>query len=111
MFSIIMVVSFLQILQESVQKLLPNGDHKVASLPPVAIGAMAGNAIVKGIIGIGCWPIKTTQVQALVQGKSNTSLFVDRENQESQVTSCTILVLCLQRLYFFSSMICLHVEI
>ncbi|KAF2236671.1 hypothetical protein EV356DRAFT_512878 [Viridothelium virens] len=66
-FSIIMVVSFLQILQESVQKLLPNGDHEVASLPAVAIGAMAGNAVVKGIIGIGCWPIKTTQVQALVQ--------------------------------------------
>ncbi|KAI9684846.1 MAG: hypothetical protein M1822_005494 [Bathelium mastoideum] len=72
-----MVVSFLQILQESVQKLLPSGNHEVASLPAVAIGAMAGNAIVKGIIGIGCWPIKTTQVQALVQGKSNTPAFHD----------------------------------
>ena len=70
-FSIIMVVSFLQILQESVAKLLPNGDHEVASLPAVAIGAMAGNAILKGIIGIGCRPIKTTQVQALVQGQSD----------------------------------------
>ncbi|KAI9712855.1 MAG: hypothetical protein M1820_001477 [Bogoriella megaspora] len=66
-FSIIMVVSFLQILQESVQKLLPSGEHEVVSLPAVAIGAMAGNAIVKGLIGLGCWPIKTTQVQALVQ--------------------------------------------
>lgn len=66
-FSVIMVVSFLQILQESVKKLLPGGDRDVAPLPPVAIGAMAANAIIKGIIGLICRPIKTTQVQALVQ--------------------------------------------
>lgn len=66
-FSIIMVISFLQILQESVTKLLPDGDHSAASLPAIAIASMAGTVIVKGIIGIGCYKIKTTQVQALFQ--------------------------------------------
>jgi divalent metal cation (Fe/Co/Zn/Cd) transporter len=66
-FSVIMVVSFLQILQKSVYKLLPWGDHEVAALPPVAIGAMAANAVIKGFIGLGCRHVKTTQVQALVQ--------------------------------------------
>ncbi|KAK3345874.1 hypothetical protein B0T25DRAFT_520414 [Lasiosphaeria hispida] len=66
-FSVIMVVSFVQILQESVTKLLPGGDRDVAALPPVAIAAMAANAIIKGIIGLACRHVKTTQVQALVQ--------------------------------------------
>lgn len=67
-FSIIMVISFLQILQESVQKLMPGAPRKAAELPPIAIGAMAGTVIIKGIIGLGCMRIKTTQVQALAQG-------------------------------------------
>ena len=66
-FSVIMVVSFLQILHESMVKLLPGGDRTVAELPPVAIGAMVANAVIKGIIGLACRSIKTTQVQALVQ--------------------------------------------
>ncbi|KAJ4353708.1 uncharacterized protein N0V89_005438 [Didymosphaeria variabile] len=66
-FSIIMIVSFLQILQESVQKLLPSGEHKTAELPPAAIGAMVATIVVKGTIWIGCARIKTTQVQALAQ--------------------------------------------
>lgn len=66
-FSVIMVISFAQILQESVEKLLPNGDHSIATLPAVAIGAMAGTVGLKGIIGIFCYKIRTTQVQALVQ--------------------------------------------
>ena len=53
-FSIIMVISFLQILQESVQKLLPNGDHSIATLPALAIASMAGTVAVKGVIGLGC---------------------------------------------------------
>ncbi|KAK5050814.1 hypothetical protein LTR84_003373 [Exophiala bonariae] len=66
-FSIIMVISFVQILQESVQKLLPSGDHKIASLTTVAIASMAGTVGLKGLIGLGCMRIKTTQVQALAQ--------------------------------------------
>ncbi|CBY00964.1 similar to cation diffusion facilitator [Plenodomus lingam JN3] len=66
-FSIIMVISFLQILQESVKKLLPDGEHKVATLPPAAIFAMVATIVVKGIIWIGCARVKTTQVQALAQ--------------------------------------------
>jgi cation diffusion facilitator family transporter len=66
-FSIIMIVSFIQILQESVQKLLPSGEHKTAELPPAAIFSMAATIVVKGIIWFGCIRIKTTQVQALAQ--------------------------------------------
>ena len=66
-FSIIMVISFLQILQESVQRLLPSGNHTIATLPAVAIASMAGTVGLKGLIGLGCFRIKTTQVQALVQ--------------------------------------------
>lgn len=66
-FSIIMVVSFLQILQESVTKLLPGEAKAAATLPATAIAALAGTVIVKGIIWIGCAKIKTTQVQALAQ--------------------------------------------
>lgn len=64
-----MVISFLQILQESVKKLLPSGDHDLEKLPPTAIFALVATIVVKGIIWIGCAPIKTTQVQALAQGK------------------------------------------
>jgi len=66
-FSIIMVTSFIQILQESVKKLLPSGKHDVVQLSTLAISAMGGNAVVKGVIGLGCMRIKTNQVQALVQ--------------------------------------------
>ncbi|KAJ4302907.1 hypothetical protein N0V90_001798 [Kalmusia sp. IMI 367209] len=66
-FSIIMIVSFLQILQESVEKLLPSGDHSTATLPPAAIGSMVATIVIKGTIWFGCARIKTTQVQALAQ--------------------------------------------
>jgi cation diffusion facilitator family transporter len=74
-FSILMVVSFLQILQQSVKKLLPNGSHEIATLPAVAIGAMAGTVAVKGIIGLGCMRVKTTQVQALAQDCKTDVIF------------------------------------
>ncbi|CAF9909667.1 hypothetical protein IMSHALPRED_008437 [Imshaugia aleurites] len=67
-FSIIMIVSFLQILQESVTKLLPGGPRDAATLPPVAIGALVATVVIKGIIWFGCIRVKTTQVQALAQG-------------------------------------------
>jgi len=66
-FSILMVISFLQILQESVKKLLPSGDHSVSQLPPAAIFAMVATIVVKGTIWVGCARVKTTQVQALAQ--------------------------------------------
>lgn len=74
-FSIIMVISFLQILQESVKKLLPGGPRVAAGLPPTAIGALVATVVIKGIIGIGCVRVKTTQVQALAQGKRCNSTF------------------------------------
>ena len=62
-----MIVSFLQILQESVTKLLPGHSREAATLPPTAIGALVATVVVKGIIWIGCAKVKTTQVQALAQ--------------------------------------------
>ena len=67
-FSIIMIVSFLQILQESVTKLLPGGPRDAATLPPVAIGALVATIVIKGVIWFGCIRVQTTQVQALAQG-------------------------------------------
>ena len=76
-FSIIMIVSFLQILQESVKKLLPGGGPKVAeALPASAIAALAATVVVKGVIGLGSVRIKTTQVQALAQGVFSFSFFL-----------------------------------
>jgi hypothetical protein len=62
----------MQILQESVQKLLPSGDHELVTLPKIAIFAMVSTIVLKGIIWIGCIPIKTTQVQALAQGNARS---------------------------------------
>lgn len=73
-FSIIMIVSFLQILQESVTKLLPAGPRDAVTLPPVAIGALVATVVVKGIIWFGCIRVKTTQVQALAQGITPSSI-------------------------------------
>jgi divalent metal cation (Fe/Co/Zn/Cd) transporter len=68
-FSIIMIISFIQILQESVEKLISKGPHEATALPPIAIGALAATIGMKGIIWFGCIRIKTTQVQALAQGR------------------------------------------
>lgn len=70
-----MVISFLQILQESVKKLLPSGKHDVADLPPAAIFAMVATIVVKGTIWIGCAKVKTTQVQALAQDCKTDVIF------------------------------------
>lgn len=69
-FSVIMIISFVQILQESVTKLyngISGNPIEAATLPPAAIGAMAATVIIKGIIWFGCIRVKTTQVQALAQ--------------------------------------------
>jgi divalent metal cation (Fe/Co/Zn/Cd) transporter len=73
-FSIIMVISFMSILQESVQKLMPlKGEAE--SLPPIAIAALGATVLIKGVIWFGCKPIKTTQVQALAQDCKTDVIF------------------------------------
>lgn len=66
-FSIFMILSFAQIFQEAVQKLMPQGDHETVVLGTLAMSAMGATILVKGIIWFGCIKIKTTQVQALAQ--------------------------------------------
>lgn len=88
-FSIIMVISFLQILQESVKKLLPSGDHSVSQLPPAAIFAMVATIVVKGTIWFGCARVKTTQVQALAQD-CKTGTFVSSANHVYLLTNTDV---------------------
>lgn len=73
-FSIIMVISFLQILQESVEKIMPL-KGTAEELPIVAVAALGATILVKGIIWFGCVPIKTTQVQALAQDCKTDVIF------------------------------------
>ncbi|QUC22940.1 uncharacterized protein UV8b_07181 [Ustilaginoidea virens] len=73
-FSIIMVISFLQILQESVQRLMPPR-AEIEALSTAAIVSLVATIAIKGIIGLGCLPIKTTQVRALVQDCKTDVIF------------------------------------
>lgn len=73
-FSIIMVISFMQILQESVARLMPP-HHEAEILSWAAIGSLLATVVIKGTIGVGCHPIKTTQVQALVQDCKTDVIF------------------------------------
>ncbi|KAF5677548.1 metal tolerance 5 [Fusarium heterosporum] len=73
-FSIIMVISFLQILQESFSRLIPpHAEAEVLSW--AAIASLLATIVLKGAIGLGCRPIKTTQVQALVQDCKTDVIF------------------------------------
>lgn len=69
-----MVISFLQILKESVEKIMPL-KGKADELPAVAVGALLATIVIKGIIWFGCIPIKTTQVQALAQDCKTDVIF------------------------------------
>jgi len=73
-FSIIMVISFMQILKESVEKLMPL-EGTPESLSTLAIAALVSTVAVKGVIWFGCIPIKTTQVQALAQDCKTDVIF------------------------------------
>ena len=49
-FTVIVIVSFLQILLGSVEKLLPGEtEHVAAQLPPTAVGTLVATVFVKGI--------------------------------------------------------------
>jgi cation diffusion facilitator family transporter len=73
-FSIIMVISFLQILQESFSRLLPpHAEAEVLSW--AAIASLLATIVLKGAIGLGCRPIKSSQVQALVQDCKTDVIF------------------------------------
>ncbi|KAK9895593.1 hypothetical protein P389DRAFT_170303 [Cystobasidium minutum MCA 4210] len=77
-FSVIMVVSFLQILQEAVMQLwrgIHDHHHKLATLPPAAIGSMAGTIGLKGLIWFGCAWQQSSQVQALAQDCKTDVIF------------------------------------
>ncbi|KZZ94296.1 Cation efflux protein [Moelleriella libera RCEF 2490] len=73
-FSIIMVISFLQILEESVQRMMPP-HAQIEVLSTVAIVSLVATIVIKGAIGLICLPIKTSQVQALVQDCKTDVIF------------------------------------
>lgn len=65
-FSIVMIISFLQILRESVSRLIP--PHSEAEpLGLLATATMVATIVIKGAIGIACRPVRAPKVQALVQ--------------------------------------------
>jgi len=67
-FSIIMIISFLQILQESAGKLM-KGSGKTATLPAVAVGALLGTVVLKGIMFVLFpYQIATFLIRALEVG-------------------------------------------
>ena len=67
-FSIIMIISFLQILQESGEKLM-KGSGKTATLPAVAVGALLGTVVLKGIMFVLFpYQIATFLIRALEAG-------------------------------------------
>lgn len=73
-FSVIMVISFGQILQESVSRLMP--PHAGPEmLSAAAIASLVATVVIKGLIGLGCRSIRTTQVQALVQDCKTDVIF------------------------------------
>ena len=72
-FSIIMVISFLQILQESFSRLLKHSEAEILSW--AAIASLLATIVLKGAIGLGCRPIKSSQVQALVQDCKTDVIF------------------------------------
>ncbi|RDA88651.1 hypothetical protein CP532_4030 [Ophiocordyceps camponoti-leonardi (nom. inval.)] len=65
-FSIIMIISFLQILRESVSRLMPP-HREPEALGVVAISTMVATIVIKGAIGVACRPVRSPKVQALVQ--------------------------------------------
>lgn len=73
-FSVIMVISFMQILQESLSRIMPP-HAKTEVLSAAAIASLVSTIILKGGIGLGCRPIRTTQVQALVQDCKTDVIF------------------------------------
>ncbi|PHH85637.1 hypothetical protein CDD83_139 [Cordyceps sp. RAO-2017] len=73
-FSVIMIISFLQILQESVSRLMP-GHGQAEPLSLGAVLALAATIVVKGAIGLACRPVRTAQVQALVQDCKTDVIF------------------------------------
>jgi len=72
-----MVIAFLQVLQESVKKVLPSAERKAKELPIAAIAALAGTVITKGLIWIGLTRVDGKQVQALSQGSFAPSFHSD----------------------------------
>ncbi|GAA5917853.1 hypothetical protein JCM6882_001715 [Rhodosporidiobolus microsporus] len=73
-FSVFMISSFLQVLVESVQKLLdPNLEQ--AQLPPVALGVMIATIVIKSAVWVSCRAIKSASVEALQQDAENDIVF------------------------------------
>ncbi|PHH60865.1 hypothetical protein CDD81_1070 [Ophiocordyceps australis] len=73
-FSVIMIISFLQILKESVERLM-RGSGEAEALGAAAVASLVATIALKGVIGLICRRVKTTQVQALVQDCKTDVIF------------------------------------
>ncbi|KAI1820793.1 hypothetical protein F4861DRAFT_521733 [Xylaria intraflava] len=63
-FSVVMITSFVQILLQSIQRLM-SPDREIVELGVSAISIMAGTIVIKGICWLWCRLVKNSSVQAL----------------------------------------------
>ncbi|GMK59694.1 hypothetical protein CspeluHIS016_0803000 [Cutaneotrichosporon spelunceum] len=72
-FSVVMIVSFVQVFIESAQRLnrAIRGDESPVDLSPVGIGTMLATIVVKAVLWMWCSNIPSSSVQALAQDAEN----------------------------------------
>lgn len=77
-FSVLMVVSFLQVLLEAVNRLWAVLEHEYApdgGLPPVGIVFMALTIVIKSVMWLWCRHSKNSMVRAIAQDSENDVMF------------------------------------
>lgn len=73
-FSIIIIISFLQVLISAIKRLMST-DHSLVTLDSYAIGIMVSTVLVKFICYIWCSSIKNSSVQALAEDAKTDVIF------------------------------------
>ncbi|WFD37127.1 uncharacterized protein MJAP1_000069 [Malassezia japonica] len=77
-FSVLMVVSFLQVLLESINRLLTVMHHKYGTdsgLPPIGIFFMVLTIVIKSVMWVWCRHSKNSSVRAIAQDSENDVMF------------------------------------
>ncbi|BGP15106.1 hypothetical protein JCM10213_006562 [Rhodosporidiobolus nylandii] len=74
-FSVFMISSFLQVLIESIQKILDGANLDQTALPNVALAVMGATIVIKTAVWLSCRAIKSASVEALQQDAENDIVF------------------------------------
>ncbi|BGP47288.1 hypothetical protein JCM10450v2_003140 [Rhodotorula kratochvilovae] len=73
-FSVAMISSFLNVLMESILRLL-DPHLEQTRIPPIAFATMVGTIVIKGAVWLSCRAIKSASVDALQQDAENDIVF------------------------------------